>query len=121
MRIRRKKRTAAKVTARLVKRARIRKKVIGRAERPRLSVFRSNRAIYVQLIDDTQHKTILSLGTKHLNLKPTQEGARQLGLELGKKLMALGVKQVVFDRGGYLYHGRVKSLAEGVRETGVSI
>ncbi|MCS6837763.1 MAG: 50S ribosomal protein L18 [Bdellovibrionaceae bacterium] len=115
------KKTAEKTKARLIKRARIRKKVIGRPERLRVSVFKSLRGIYLQLIDDTKGHTLFALDTRHVKQKPTVEGAKVLGMEFGKKIVERGWRQVVFDRGGYPYHGKVKAIAEGIREAGVSI
>jgi large subunit ribosomal protein L18 len=100
----------------------IRKDIFGTAERPRLSVFRSNTQIYAQLIDDNAGKTLLSCGS----LKNTEaqkinkvDQAKVVGKELAEKAIAQGITQVVFDRNGYLYHGRVKSLAESAREGGL--
>jgi len=102
---------------------RIRKKIKGTAERPRLSVFRSLRHIYAQLVDDEQGRTILgvsSLSPEVRDLKGTKtEIAKAVGLLLGKKALEKGVRMVVFDRGGYKYHGRVKALADGAREAGL--
>lgn len=116
-----KKRTSSKVKSRSVKRARVRKKVSGSPERPRLSVFKSNKGVYVQLIDDSKGHTVLSLSTSQLDLSGSTDSAKKLGLEFGKKLMSAGNAVVVFDRGGYAYHGKIKAVAEGVRESGVTI
>ena len=92
------------------------------AGRPRLSVFRSEKHIYVQVIDDTTGRTLVSASSldKDLKLKTgsTIEAASKIGEAVAKKALAAGVKEVVFDRGGYVYHGRVKSLAEAAREAG---
>ncbi|MBX3102833.1 MAG: 50S ribosomal protein L18 [Bacteroidetes bacterium] len=101
----------------------IRKKVQGTAERPRLSVFRSNTSIYAQLIDDTKGLTLASSSSriKAVNdLKATKtEKSVQVGKTIAEKAISLGITEVVFDRNGFKYHGRVKSLAEGAREGGL--
>jgi len=102
---------------------RIRSKVSGTAEKPRLSVFRSNRDIYAQLIDDDNGQTLVSASSRDKGFKAAEgnkvEKSRQVGQELARKAVALGISQCVFDRSGYLYHGRVKSLSEGAREGGL--
>lgn len=101
---------------------RIRKIVAGTSECPRLSVFRSNKEIYAQVIDDSNGHTIVSATSlKNDKLKGVAkiEQSTAIGKEIAEKAVAAGVKQVVFDRNGYLYHGRVKSLAEGAREGGL--
>ena len=98
----------------------IRKKVVGTAERPRLSVFRSNKQIYAQVINDKAGVTLAaasSLGFEKMN---KTEQAKKVGLLLAEKAKAAGVESVVFDRNGYLYHGRVQSLADGAREGGLN-
>jgi large subunit ribosomal protein L18 len=103
--------------------ARIRAKISGTPERPRLNVFRSNQHIYAQLIDDTKGVTIVSASTldKEFNLESTKniEAAKKVGELIAKRAVEKGYKSVVFDRGGYLYHGRVKALAEAARENGL--
>jgi len=101
----------------------IRKKIAGTAQKPRLSVFRSNSDIYAQLIDDDNSQTLASASSKDKDVK-AQSGnksdkSKLVGAALARKAAELGIKDVVFDRGGYLYHGRVKSLAEGAREGGL--
>ncbi len=99
---------------------RIRKKVSGTSQKPRLSVFRSNKEIYCQLIDDINGVTLASAsskGTKSTGNKVSI--ASEVGKSLASKAKAAGIEAVVFDRGGYLYHGRVKSLADGAREGGL--
>ncbi len=101
---------------------RVRGKVRGTAERPRLAVFRSNRGISAQLVDDVERKTLAAAG--HGELKKTFKGSKtEQAAEVGKLLAGAGkkagVETVVFDRGGYLYHGRVKALADGAREGGL--
>jgi len=103
-------------------RERIRKTLKGTAERPRLSVYRSNKQIYVQLIDDISGVTIAasSSAAKDFATKGNKvEVAKAVGKSIAEKAIQSGIKSVVFDRGGYLYHGRVKSLAEGAREAGL--
>lgn len=101
----------------------IRRKIGGTTAKPRLSVFRSNTDIYVQIIDDTKGATIAAASTKDKDIK-AQSGtkadkSKMVGAAIARKASELGVKEVVFDRGGYLYHGRVKSLADGAREGGL--
>jgi len=103
--------------------ARVRKNVTGTAERPRLNVYRSNKNIYAQLVDDTNGTTIVSASTVDKDFGSESTGnvdaAKQVGELIAKRAQEKGVKSVVFDRGGYLYHGRVKALAEGAREAGL--
>lgn len=105
-------------------RMRIRKKISGTAERPRLSIFRSNKQIYVQVIDDLKGMTILSASSKDKQyegkpgIKKTEQ-AKLVGKLLAERCREKGIEKVVFDRGGYKYHGRVKSLAEAAREGGL--
>jgi large subunit ribosomal protein L18 len=116
--------TNPKVTARKKRVQRIRVKIIGTTERPRMSVYRSNRHIYVQIIDDTQRVTLAAMSTEdgtfeRAEFKSKCEQARKIGLIIAEKARSAGVDKVVFDRGGYLYHGRVKALSEGAREGGL--
>lgn len=98
----------------------IRKKISGTTERPRLCVFRSNVAIYAQLINDENGKTICSISSKALNLTgPKVDQSKETGKALAEKAKALGIERVVFDRSGYLYHGRIKAIADGAREGGL--
>jgi len=98
----------------------IRKKIRGTAERPRLSVFKSNTGIYAQLIDDTKSITLASVSTKELSLhRVNVENAKNVGKKVAEKALAAGINEVVFDRNGYLYHGNIKALADGVREGGL--
>ena len=100
---------------------RVRKKVIGTAERPRLAVYRSNRYVYAQLIDDYVGRTLLavsSLGAKEGD--PTEQ-AKAVGQELATRAKEAGIKAVTFDRGGFQYHGRVRAVAEGAREGGLEL
>ena len=106
---------------RLKRRRRVRAKVHGSAERPRISVFRSNRGIFAQLIDDDGGRTLASVNWTESDLrslKPMEQAAKA-GSLLAERAKAAGVETVVFDRGGYQYHGRVKALAEGAREGGL--
>lgn len=99
---------------------RIRKIVQGTALRPRLSVYRSNNAIYVQIIDDDKQTTLISARSQELGLKHSNiETAKAVGKLIAEKALAKGVTSVVFDRSGYLYHGRIKALAEAAREAGL--
>lgn len=97
-----------------------RQKVYGTANKPRLSVFRSNREICAQVIDDTIGKTIAMVTTLGKKIQATKsEKASLIGTQIGKKVLELGIKEVVFDRSCYIYHGRVKALAEATRKTGL--
>ena len=104
---------------------RVRKKVFGTPERPRLCVFRSNKHIYAQIIDDTVGRTLVAASTLDKDLRDklektwNKEAAREVGKLIGKRALEKGITTVVFDRGGYKYHGRVKELAEGAREGGL--
>ena len=100
---------------------RVRAKIQGNKTIPRLCVFRSNRHIYVQVIDDSAGRTLLSSHdiTPGKAVSGKTERAGQTGTGLAKKILELGIKAVVFDRGGYKYHGRVKALAEGLRQSGI--
>lgn len=101
---------------------RIRKKIQGTATRPRLAVFRSNKAIYCQLIDDLNGITLAAASSleKGIDGENKTEQSKAVGKSLGEKAKSKGIDTVVFDRGGYLYHGRVKALAEGAREGGLN-
>ncbi|MFD1267653.1 50S ribosomal protein L18 [Paenibacillus motobuensis] len=111
--------------ARLKRHLRVRKKVTGTAERPRLNVFRSSKHIYAQLIDDVAGVTIVSASTVDKELSGeiknggNVESARKVGEMIAKRAQEQGKKVVVFDRGGYLYHGRIQALAEAAREAGL--
>jgi len=104
---------------------RIRRRVSGATAKPRLSVFRSNTDIYVQLIDDVNGVTLASASSKEKDIAAQQgtksEKAKLVGQSLARKASALGIETCVFDRGGYLYHGRVKAVAEGAREGGLKL
>jgi large subunit ribosomal protein L18 len=111
-----------KIARRQKIKSRIRGKISGTATRPRLSVFRSNKEIYVQLIDDTQGSTLAAASTRDKDYTRSGnkvEQGKAVGLSIAKKAVEKGISEVVFDRGGYLYHGRVKAVAEGAREGGL--
>ena len=113
----------SKSSARQKIRYRIRKKISGGAEKPRLSVFRSNMEIYAQLINDENGTTIASASSKEKDIVAQKvnkvDKSKMVGAAIARKAGELGIKSVVFDRGGYLYHGRVKAVAEGAREGGL--
>lgn len=104
-------------------RMRIRKTVEGTESRPRLAVFRSNKEIYAQIIDDVNGKTITAASSRDKDIDASKvnktEAAKMVGKAIAEKAVKAGVESIAFDRGGYLYHGRVKSLAEGAREGGL--
>ena len=108
---------------RLRRRRRVRARVRGSAERPRISVFRSNRGLFAQLIDDDAGRTLASVQWTEAELRSLKplEQANQAGALLAKRAKAAGIESAVFDRGGYQYHGRVKALAEGAREGGLAV
>jgi len=104
---------------------RVRKKVSGTAERPRLAVFRSSKHIYVQAIDDLAGRTLVSASTMETDLRgdatATVEAAKKVGALVGERAKAAGITSVVFDRGGFKYHGRVAAVADGAREAGLTL
>jgi large subunit ribosomal protein L18 len=106
---------------RLRRRRRVRARVVGSAERPRLSVYRSNRGVFAQLIDDAEGKTLAAVNWIEPELRKLSAGeqAKRAGELLAERAQAAGVESCVFDRGGYRFHGRVKALAEGAREGGL--
>lgn len=112
--------------SRLRRHVRVRKKISGTAERPRLNVFRSGKHIYAQLIDDVKGATLASASTVDKELSSqvenggNVEAARKVGELIAKRAQAAGITNVVFDRGGYLYHGRIQALAEAAREAGLA-
>ena len=110
-----------KPQARLRRRRRVRAKINGTAARPRLSVFRSNKGIQAQLIDDVQGHTVAAVNWVEADLKPfaRMDQAKRAGELLAQRAKEAGVEECVFDRGGYRYHGKVKALAEGAREGGL--
>jgi large subunit ribosomal protein L18 len=113
----------SKPKQRLRRRRRVRAKIHGTAARPRVSVFRSNRGIFAQLVDDERGHTVASVSWTEAelrSLKPMEQATRA-GALLAERAKAAGVERAVFDRGGYQYHGRVKALAEGAREAGLAL
>jgi large subunit ribosomal protein L18 len=114
--------TSQKQVVRFKHKKRIRSKIVGTTERPRLVVFRSNANIYAQLIDDSKANTIVAASTVEKELIKSAsniEGSKAVGQLIAKRAMAKGLKNVVFDRGGYLYHGKIKALADAAREAGL--
>jgi len=120
-------RTSEKTLKRERRHKRLRKKVFGTEEKPRLSVYRSLKHIYAQIIDDVKGHTILSVSTLSRELKDILKGKKKteqafiVGETIGKMALEKGIKQVVFDRGGFKYHGRVKAIAEGARKSGLKL
>ena len=112
--------TTKKEIRRIKIKYRIRKSVNGTAERPRLSVFRSNKQIYAQVINDLTGKTLASAYSLGLETMPKKEQAAKVGALVAEKALAAGITSVVFDRNGYLYHGRVKELADAARNGGLN-
>ena len=106
---------------RIKRHARVRGKISGTAERPRLSVFRSEKNIYAQIIDDVAGNTLVAASSVEKDFGPgsNKEAARKVGKLIAERALAKGIEEVVFDRGGYIYHGRVKERAEGAREGGL--
>lgn len=98
---------------------RVRNKISGTASRPRMTVFRSNKQIYVQIINDETASTLVSASSLGLETMPKKEQAAKVGEAVAQKAIAAGITEVVFDRNGYLYHGRVKEVAEGARKGGL--
>ena len=111
--------TTKKQERRIKIKFRIRKKVNGTAERPRMSVFRSNKQIYVQLINDLTGQTLCAASSLGMETMPKIQQAEKVGELIAQKAQAAGVETVVFDRNGYLYHGRVKAIAEAARKGGL--
>ncbi len=112
----------AKSVARVRRHERVRAKISGTAERPRLCVFRSNKNIAVQIVDDVAGNTLVAASTldKEIKTKASNiEAAKEVGELIAKRAIKAGIKNVVFDRGGYIYHGKVKALAEAAREAGL--
>ena len=111
--------TTKKEQRRIKIKYRVRNKISGTAARPRLSVFRSNKQIYAQVIDDETAKTLVSASSLGMEAMPKKEQASKVGEALAQKAIEAGITTVVFDRNGYLYHGRVKELADGARKGGL--
>jgi large subunit ribosomal protein L18 len=118
--------TSPRLASRLKRKKRIRKNIFGHQDRPRLSVFRSSRHIYAQIVDDTAGATLVSASTLDREFKENKvEGkkvdiAKAVGNLIGKRALDKGISKVVLDRNGFLYHGRIKSLSEGAREAGLN-
>ena len=111
------------ISSRHKRKIRIRKKINGSESKPRLAIYKSNKNIYVQAIDDLNHKTIATSSSLSKELKSENlslETAKKVGEVMGDKLKELGISEAVFDRGGYIYHGRVKAVAEAIREKGIN-
>lgn len=104
---------------RLKRHFRIRAKLSGTSKKPRLSIFRSNHYIYCQIIDDNKQKTLLQANTLELKLTNNIKSATELGKVLAERALKKGIKEVVFDRSGYLFHGRIKALADSARSAGL--
>jgi len=112
----------AKQQSRIARHNRIRARVSGTSARPRLAVYKSNRYLHAQVIDDSARKTLVGVSTKDVAAKMKKmDGAKALGLELAKRAKAAGVEAVVFDRGGFRYAGRIATFAEAVREGGIKL
>ncbi len=121
MKLRVSKHAAAKVANRLKKKIRIRKTVKGTSERPRLCVFRSSNHIYAHVINDDQQKTILTVSSLKLDVKLNgKDQAKAVGKAVAEESIKKGIKAVVFDRNGFIYHGRIQFLADGAREAGLN-
>ncbi|OFI06877.1 50S ribosomal protein L18 [Clostridium acetireducens DSM 10703] len=109
--------------ARVRRHLRVRKKIFGTPNKPRLSVYRSEKNIFAQIIDDVNGNTLVAASTLDKDFKgigSNKESAKEIGKIIAERALAKGIKDVVFDRGGYIYHGRVKELAEGAREIGLN-
>ena len=112
----------SRAESREIRHTRVRNKIVGTTERPRLAVFRSNKGIYAQVIDDTNANTLVAASTldKEVATKASNiQAAKEVGELIAKRAIKAGIKAVVFDRGGYIYHGKVKALAEAAREAGL--
>ncbi|MES3038194.1 MAG: 50S ribosomal protein L18 [Bdellovibrionota bacterium] len=120
MRLKFRKHTSARTVNRLTKKIRIRKTVKGTPERPRLCVFRSSRQMYAQVIDDVTANTLVSVSSINLGDETGKEMAKKVGQEIAKLALQKNIKSVVFDRNGFIYHGRVQALADGAREAGLN-
>ncbi len=111
----------SRTSVRVKKHRKLRNKFSGTPERPRLAVYRSNNHIYAQIIDDTKGHTLVSSSSRNLDLEKTNDvaAATAVGKSIAEKATAAGIEAVVFDRGGYVYHGKVKALADAAREAGL--
>jgi large subunit ribosomal protein L18 len=114
------KRSSDRVISRLKNKVRIRKRVSGTKERPRLCVYRSGRHIYGQIVDDVAGNTLVAASTLKTGGRCSKDGAKEVGMALAKAALEKNIKNVVFDRSGYIYHGRVKAIADGAREGGLN-
>ena len=118
------KRASRRWKSRVKNKARVRKKVSGTVDRPRLAVFRSGRHIYAQLVVDTDSKTLTTASTVEKKVpvknKSSMDAARWVGQEIAKRALEKNIKEIVFDRSGYVFHGRVKAVADGARESGLN-
>ncbi len=112
-------RTSAKLIRRDRRRGKIRSRISGTIERPRLSVFKSNRGMFLQIVDDVKMTTIVSANMREIKKGTKTKKAKELGKMIAEKALAKNVKVVVFDRGGFQYHGRIKAVADGAREAGL--
>ena len=118
--------TSPRLVSRLKRKKRIRKNIFGTQERPRMSVFRSSKHIYVQIVDDTQGTTLVSASTLDREFKEGKEEGKKaeiakiVGSLIGKRALDKGITKVVLDRNGFLYHGRIKALSDGAREAGLN-
>lgn len=124
MRLKFNKRASRRLANRMKNKVRVRRKVFGTIDRPRLAVFRSSRHIYAQLVVDTDSRTLAAVSTiqKGVLVKhgSSVEAAKWVGQEIGKKALEKSIKRIVFDRSGYVFHGRVKAVADGARESGLT-
>lgn len=114
------KRASTRLIARAKNKVKVRRKISGTSERPRLSVFRSGKHMYAQIVDDAAGSTIVAASTLKLGGKSNKDSAKSVGQEIAKLAKEKNISNVVFDRSGYLYHGKVQALAEGAREAGLN-
>lgn len=113
-------RAASRQEKRIQKHRRIRARLLGSASLPRVCLFKSNRSIYLQAVDDSANRTLFSLSTLRSNLSNTISGAKSLAEMFADRLLALGLERIKFDRSGYIYHGKVAAIAESLRAKGIS-
>ncbi|MCB0356645.1 MAG: 50S ribosomal protein L18 [Bdellovibrionales bacterium] len=114
------KKSSQKVISRIKNKVRIRRKITGTGERPRLCVFRSAKHMYAQIVDDSTGKTLATASTKKLGLGSNKDGSKAVGQSIAKQALEKSIQSVVFDRSGYVFHGRVKAVADGAREAGLN-
>ncbi len=114
------KKSSSKVISRTKNKVKIRRKINGSQDRPRFCVFRSGKHMYAQLVDDTTGTTLVAASSLKLGAKNNKEGSKAVGQEIAKKALEKNIKNVVFDRSGYLYHGRIQAIADGAREAGLN-